>query len=139
MAQQSPAAGNDPGTTGRRILIVDDNRDAAISLGMLLELSGYEIETAYDGSAAIDAAARFQPQVILLDIGLPGLDGYEVARRMRSEPWGKQATLVAVTGWGQAEDRERSKAAGFDAHLVKPVDHDALVKLLAEIGPFSNG
>ena len=138
MAQQSPTAGNYPGTTGRRILIVDDNRDAAISLGMLLELSGYEIETAYDGSASIDAAARFQPQVILLDIGLPGLDGYEVARRMRSEPWGKQATLVAVTGWGQAEDRERSKAAGFDAHLVKPVDHDALVKLLAELGPFSS-
>jgi CheY-like chemotaxis protein len=139
MAQQSPTAGNHPGTTGRRILIVDDNRDAAISLGMLLELSGYEIETAYDGSAAIDAAARFQPQMILLDIGLPGLDGYEVARRMRSEPWGKRATLVAVTGWGQAEDRERSKAAGFDAHFVKPIDHDALVKLLAEIGPFSNG
>lgn len=139
MAQPSSTAGNHPGTTGRRILIVDDNRDAAISLGMLLELSGYEIETAYDGSAAIDAAARFQPQMILLDIGLPGLDGYEVARRMRSEPWGKQATLVAVTGWGQAEDRERSKAAGFDAHFVKPIDHDALVKLLAEIGPFSNG
>ncbi len=83
---------------------------------------------------AIDVAARFHPHVVLLDIGLPGLDGYEVARRMRREPWGKQVTLVAVTGWGQAEDRERSRDAGFDAHLLKPVDHDALVKLLAEIG-----
>jgi CheY-like chemotaxis protein len=134
MAQKSPAAGSDPGSSDRRILIVDDNRDAATSLGMLLELSGYKIETAYDGLGAIDAAARYQPHIVLLDIGLPGLDGYEVARRMRSEPWGKQVTLVAVTGWGQAEDRERSKNAGFDAHLLKPVDHDALVKLLAEIG-----
>ncbi len=134
MAQKSPVAGSDPGSSGRRILIVDDNRDAAISLGMLLELSGYKIETAYDGSGAIDVAARFHPHVVLLDIGLPGLDGYEVARRMRREPWGKQVTLVAVTGWGQAEDRERSRDAGFDAHLLKPVDHDALVKLLAEIG-----
>jgi CheY-like chemotaxis protein len=134
MAQKSPAAGSDPGKLGRRILIVDDNRDAATSLGMLLELSGYKIETAYDGLGAIDAAARYQPHVVLLDIGLPGLDGYEVARRMRSEPWGTQVTLVAVTGWGQAEDRERAKDAGFDAHLLKPVDHDALVKLLAEIG-----
>jgi CheY-like chemotaxis protein len=122
----------DPQAPGRKILIVDDNRDAASSLAMLLELSGNRTESAFDGLGAIEAAARFQPDVILLDIGLPGLNGYEVARRMRAEPWGKKLKLVAVTGWGQAEDRERSREAGFDAHLVKPIDHAALMKLLAD-------
>ena len=121
--------------SGLRILIVDDNRDAATSLAMLLEISGSKTETAHDGPAAIEAAARFQPEFILLDIGLPGLDGYQVAQRIRAEPWGKAVMLVAVTGWGQAEDRARSRAAGFDAHLVKPVDLDALLKLLTDTKP----
>ena len=116
---------------GRRILIVDDNKDAATSLAMLLEMSGAATELAFDGPSAIDVAARFRPEVVLMDIGLPGLNGYEVARKMRSEPWGKKATLVAITGWGQVEDRQRSKEAGFDAHVVKPVDYAALMKLLA--------
>jgi len=118
-------------TTGRRILIVDDNRDAAASLAMLLELTGNQTETAFDGPAAIEAAARFQPAIILLDIGLPGLNGYEVARRIRQESWGNAIKLVAVTGWGQSEDRQRSKEAGFDAHMVKPVDHELLERFLA--------
>jgi CheY-like chemotaxis protein len=120
-----------PPATLRRILIVDDNRDAAASLAMLLQLTGNDTETAFDGPAALDVAASFKPDVVLLDIGLPGLSGYEVARRMRQEPWGKAAKLVAVTGWGQLEDRQRSQEAGFDAHMVKPVDHDLLAKILA--------
>jgi CheY-like chemotaxis protein len=127
---QADVPANSP-APGRRILIVDDNRDAAASLAMLLQLTGNQTETAFDGPAAIDVAAAFKPDVVLLDIGLPGLNGYEVARRMRQEPWGKAAKLVAVTGWGQLEDRQRSKEAGFDAHMVKPVDHDLLAKILA--------
>lgn len=129
MAQAS--ALNDRPASGRRILIVDDNRDAAASLAMLLQLTGNETETAFDGPGAIDAAATFKPDTVLLDIGLPGLNGYEVARRMRQESWGKTLKLIAVTGWGQLEDRQRSKEAGFDAHMVKPVDHDLLAKILA--------
>ena len=123
---------------GQRVLIVDDNKDAATSLAMLLDMSGAATELAYDGPSALDAAARFRPDVVLMDIGLPGLNGYEVARRMRGEAWGKEATLVAITGWGQLEDRQRSKDAGFDAHLVKPVDYAALMRLLATtFGPTS--
>lgn len=132
MASSSTPADADARDSSRKILIVDDNRDAASSLAMLLELSGNRTESAFDGLSAIETAARFQPDVILLDIGLPGINGYEVARRMRAEPWGKKLKLVAVTGWGQAEDRERSREAGFDAHLVKPIDHAALMKLLAD-------
>ena len=99
---------------------------------MLLQLTGNETQTAFDGPSAIDMAASFKPAVVLLDIGLPGLNGYDVARRMRQEPWGKTVKLVAVTGWGQLEDRQRSKEAGFDAHMVKPVDHDLLAKLRAD-------
>jgi CheY-like chemotaxis protein len=128
---QSPAPAGRSGTDqGRRILVVDDNRDAAASLAMLLQLTGNETEVAFDGPHAIDLAAHFKPEVILLDIGLPGLNGYEVARRIRQEAWGKDCKLIAVTGWGQLEDRQRSQEAGFDAHLVKPVDHDALAKML---------
>jgi CheY-like chemotaxis protein len=128
-----PEAGASPALS-RRVLIVDDNRDAAMSLAMLLQLSGAETDMAYDGPGAIDAGERFRPDAILLDIGLPGMSGHEVARRIRSEPWGRTVMLVAITGWGQAEDRQRSQEAGFDAHLVKPVDHGALVKLLAGSG-----
>jgi CheY-like chemotaxis protein len=117
----------------RRILIVDDNEDGAESLAMLLELGGHEIHTVNDGGKALDAAARLRPDVMLLDIGLPRMNGYEVCRRIRQEPWGRDLAVVALTGWGQEEDRQRSRDAGFDAHLVKPVDYDNLEKLLASL------
>ncbi len=128
------ASVNEPApAVGRRILIVDDNEDGAESLAMLLQLEGHETHMAHDGVEAIEAAERFRPDTVLLDIGLPRLNGYEVCRRLREEPWGKQLMLVALTGWGQEEDRHRSREAGFDAHMVKPVDHDALMKLLAAL------
>jgi signal transduction histidine kinase/ActR/RegA family two-component response regulator len=117
--------------TARRVLIVDDSLDGAESLAMLLQVGGHETHLAHDGIEAVEAAARLRPDVVLLDIGLPRLNGYEVCRQLRKEPWGKDLLLVALTGWGQDEDRHRSNEAGFDAHLVKPVDHDALLKLLA--------
>ncbi|MEO6025891.1 MAG: response regulator, partial [Candidatus Binatia bacterium] len=114
-----------------RILVIDDNRDAAESLAMLLEMAGNVTATAFDGLVAVELAADFRPDVMLLDIGLPGLNGYEVARAIRAQPWGETIKLVALTGWGQDEDRHKSRAAGIDAHLVKPVDFDALQRLLA--------
>ena len=101
---------------------------------MLLKLSGHDVHTAYDGLQAVEAAATLQPDVILLDIGMPELNGYEAARRIREQQRDKALTLVALTGWGQDEDRRRSEDAGFDSHLVKPVDLAALTKLLAESG-----
>ena len=121
-------------TTARRILVVDDNRDSAESLAMLLNLMGNETHIAYDGLEAVEAAATVKPDVILLDIGLPKLNGYEACRRIREQPWGRNMVLVALTGWGQEEDRQKSREAGFDGHIVKPVDHAALTKLLAETG-----
>jgi CheY-like chemotaxis protein len=133
------AATNEPmPATGRRILVVDDNEDGAESLSVLLQLGGHETRQAHDGIAAIEAAERFRPHVVLLDIGLPKLNGYEVCRRMRGEPWGKDLFLVALTGWGQEEDRQRSSEAGFDAHMVKPVNHDVLMKLLASLAARGN-
>jgi PAS domain S-box-containing protein len=128
-----PAASTPLAAAPRRILIVDDSQDGAESLAMLLQFSGHETHMAHDGIAAIEAARRVRPDAVLLDIGLPRLNGYEVCHRIRKEPWGKDLTLVAITGWGQEEDRQRSKDAGFDAHMVKPVDHDALLKLLASL------
>jgi PAS domain S-box-containing protein len=115
----------------RRILVVDDNRDAADSLGMLLLMMGNEVYTAHDGLEAVGAAAAFQPDVVLLDLGLPKLNGYEAARRIREQDGGTDIVLVAVTGLGQEEDRRRSKEAGFDHHMTKPVEFAALQKLLA--------
>ena len=123
-----------PAATARRILVVDDNRDSAESLAMLLELAGNETHTAFDGLEAVAAAAAFRPDVVLCDIGLPKLNGYEVAREIRERPRGEKVVLVALTGWGQAEDRQKSRDAGFDAHMVKPVDFAALMKVLAETG-----
>jgi CheY-like chemotaxis protein len=120
-------------TVQRRVLVVDDSEDGAESLAMLLQLSGHETHVAHDGVEALEAAEKLRPGVVLLDIGLPRLNGYEVCHRLRKEPWGKNVVLVALTGWGQEEDRHRSKEAGFDAHLVKPVDHDALLRLLASL------
>jgi len=110
---------------------VDDNKDAADSLSQLLGIMGMEVRMAYDGLEAVETAAAFNPDVVLLDIGLPKLNGYEVTRRIREQPWGKDMVLVAVTGWGQEEDRRRSREAGFNAHMVKPVDPAALERLLA--------
>ena len=114
----------------RRILVVDDNEDAAESLAMLLRRDGSEVRTVYDGLEAVAAAQSFEPEVVLLDIGLPSLDGYDAARRIRQQPRGKSMTLIAVTGWGQEHDRRRSREAGFDAHLVKPVDYTVVTRLL---------
>ena len=117
----------------RRILVVDDNRDAAESLAILLKLSGNETHTAHDGLEAVETAAQVRPDLILLDIGLPKMNGYEAARRIREQPWGKSMVLVALTGWGQDEDRQKSRDSGFDGHLVKPVNPVALTELLAGI------
>jgi PAS domain S-box-containing protein len=119
-------------TAAHRILVVDDSRDAAESLAMLLDLTGNETHTAHDGLEAVETAARVRPDLVLLDIGLPKINGYEAARRIREQPWGKSMVLVALTGWGQDEDRQKSREAGFDGHMVKPIDPAALNKLLAE-------
>jgi len=122
-------------TPARHILVVDDNVDSAQTLGKALEVMGNEVRIAHDGMKALEAAAEFVPDVILLDIGLPAMDGYEVARRLRSMPQLKHVVLIAQTGWGQEQDRRRSEEAGFDHHLVKPVDFSALEKLLAGMKP----
>jgi len=126
---------NETATRTRRILAVDDNQDAVDILARTLQLKGHEVQTAYDGIAAVDVAARFKPDIVLLDIGLPRLSGYDVARRIRQQPGGDAVTLIAITGWGQEEDRRQSEQSGFDLHLVKPVDPIALLKLLAELPP----
>jgi len=114
-----------------RVLVVDDNHDSADSLARILCLMGTDTRTAYDGQDGVDVAAQFRPDVVLLDIGMPKLNGYEACRRIRDEPWGKGVVLIAVTGWGQDEDRRRSLEAGFAHHMVKPVDPRALMKMLA--------
>ena len=115
----------------RRILVVDDNKDAAISLAMMLKMMGNDTQTAFDGLEALDVAAAFRPDVILLDIGMPKLNGYDTANRIRQQPWGKSVVLVALTGRGQEEDKRRSQEAGFNTHMVKPVEPAVLEKLLA--------
>jgi signal transduction histidine kinase len=117
-------------TCAQRVLVVDDNRDAAATLARLLRLMGHQVETAHHGHLALEVAPRFGPDVVLLDIGLPGLDGFAVCRRLRQHPATARARIIAVTGYTQEEDRRRSREAGFDAHLVKPVDLDALEGLL---------
>jgi len=115
-----------------RMLIVDDNRDAADSLSEMLKMMGHDTRTAYDGQQGVDLAGEYLPDVILLDIGLPKLNGYEACRLIREQPTGKGVVLIALTGWGQDEDRRRSHEAGFDHHMVKPVDPQALMKMVAE-------
>jgi len=121
-----PAVGGAP----CRILLVDDNVDAAASLGKLLQLLGHDVRLAHEGKSAIDTARRYHPDVVVLDIGMPGFDGYEVAKQLRREPGFDHTRLIALTGYGQEEDRRRSLGAGFDVHLVKPVDMVALQELL---------
>jgi PAS domain S-box-containing protein len=116
----------------RRILVVDDNRDSAQSLGFLLEHSGHSVRLAHDGQEALLAARDFQPEIAFLDIGLPKLDGYELARAIRGETWGQGIVLFALTGWGHEDDRQRARAAGFNGHLTKPIDPDRIDVLVAE-------
>src|SRR5262249_10574756 len=121
-ARQPPRVERAAPLAKRRILVVDDNHDAADSLGMVLKFLGADIQVAYDGAAALEMLASFPRAIMLLDIGRPLMDGYEVARRARQPPQGQALLLVAMTGWGQDEDRRRTAAAGFDHHLIKPVD-----------------
>lgn len=117
--------------TGRRVLVIDDNQDSAETLAMVLRLRGHTVQTAHDGIGAVAAAERFRPHMVVLDLGMPGMDGYEVARAIRAQAWGRNLLLVAQTGWGQPEDRRRTQEAGFDGHLTKPVDSAKLTALLA--------
>jgi CheY-like chemotaxis protein len=117
-------------TVRRRILIADDNQDSARSLAIMLKFLGNEVQTAHDGQEAVDLAASYQPEVVLLDIGMPKLNGYDAASYIRQQPWGRSVVLIALTGWGQEEDKRRSQEAGFDYHLVKPVEPDVLKKVL---------
>jgi CheY-like chemotaxis protein len=110
--------------------VVDDNRDAATTLSMLLEVVGYEVSTVFNGAEALAEAAEFFPDVVLLDLGMPQMNGFETCRRLREQPWGKTMAVIAVTGWGDEADRSRSKEAGFDQHLVKPVEPDLLLSTL---------
>jgi PAS domain S-box-containing protein len=118
-------------SSGRRVLVADDNKDAADSLAMVLELSGHDVRVAHGGRAALALAQTFRPDVALLDIGMPELNGYEVAKELRREPWATGILLIALTGWGQDDDRQRAKDAGFNHHLTKPLDLDTLETLLA--------
>jgi CheY-like chemotaxis protein len=126
---EKPVAGSK-----HRILVVDDNVDSAQSLGLLLTRLGHEIQIAHDGLEAVQAAGVFHPQVVLLDIGLPKMNGYEAAREIRRQPGGNNVILIALTGWGHEEDKRRAVEAGFDHHITKPVDVRALGRFLATVG-----
>lgn len=134
-APREPTEDEPANAARRRILVVDDNKEAANSLAMLLKFDGRETHTAHDGWEAVVAAEQFRPDVILLDIGLPNMNGYDVCRAIRDQPWGKSIVMVAVTGWGQEKDRQKSTGAGFDKHLVKPIEYNSLVKYLTSISP----
>ena len=127
------------GTRARRVLVADDNKDAAESLAMLLRLDGHEDEVANDGADAVALFDRMRPDVAILDIGMPGLSGYEVARRIRDRSHGKDVMLIAVTGWGQESDKARASEAGFDHHFTKPVEPAALSSLIGQEEKSANG
>jgi two-component system CheB/CheR fusion protein len=124
---QAIAAG---ASSGYKILVADDNRDSADSLALILEFEGHAVVVTYSGQQAIDRGRDGNPDVVILDIGMPDMTGYEAARKIRQEPWGKYALLIAMTGWGQAEDKERARIAGFDQHLTKPIDSSELSLLI---------
>jgi CheY-like chemotaxis protein len=119
-------------TARRRVLVADDNKGAADSLAMILKVAGHEVQVAHNGSVALSLARTFRPEVALLDIGMPDMSGYEVARSLRQEQWGKGIYIIALTGWGQESDRQQALDAGFDRHLTKSVDPGALDVFLAE-------
>jgi CheY-like chemotaxis protein len=125
-AARAPRAAN-----RQRVLVVDDNSDALKTLSMLVKLMGHEVCEAHDGLEAVELAEQYSPDVVLMDIGMPNLNGYDAAQRIRDQPWGRDMMLIATTGWGQEDDRRRTKGAGFDHHLVKPIDHAKLSELLA--------
>jgi CheY-like chemotaxis protein len=134
LSASAPAAEAAPAPTptmARRVLVADDNRDGAEIMSLLLQQYGYEVTVAHSGTEALTAAAQVVPEIAILDIGMPGMNGYEVARRIRAEAWGKQMMLIALTGWGQEEDKKKAFEAGFDHHLIKPIDPDALETLMA--------
>ena len=136
LATAGATAGDDSETSDEprwKVLIVDDNRDSAELLAVLLEHDGHETRLAHDGLEALERAGPFAPEIVLLDIGLPKLNGYETCRRLRALQADAVVTIVALSGWGQAEDRRRSHDAGFDAHLVKPVEYQALKALLLKL------
>lgn len=135
-AAVTPPASQDPSVPPAclRVLVVDDNTDSTQSMAMLLGLQGHETRTALDGQAALEAAQVFRPELILLDIGLPGMNGYEVARRLRTELHMDETVLIAMTVYGHEQDRLQAQAAGFNDHLVKPVEPAALQRVLASLG-----
>ncbi|WP_372826389.1 response regulator [Polaromonas sp.] len=124
-----------PSVAGHRILVVDDNVDAAEAMAMLLDLSGHDVRSAFSGEAGLEMALSFRPDVVFLDIGLPGMNGYEVAEKLLADPATAATRLIALTGWGTEDDIRKSKVAGFYAHLTKPVDPDAVAALLATLLP----
>lgn len=130
-----PADSAERPVAGRKILVVDDNRDAALTMAMLLRITGNKIEMAHDGHEAVQRAVTFQPDLVLLDIGMPVMNGYDACRAIRQQVGGDRVRIVALTGWGQEDDRRKSREAGFDAHLVKPVEHATLLKTLEELVP----
>jgi CheY-like chemotaxis protein len=142
MSEQKSGGGTDsvsnssqatPARTSLYVLVVDDDRDALLSLAELLKLSGHQVQTAHTGLGAVVATRDFNPDVVLLDIGLPEIDGYEAARRIRQLPEHKQTMLIAMSGFGQEADRQQSQKAGFDHHLVKPTDFGTVLEILATI------
>jgi DNA-binding response OmpR family regulator len=121
--------------SGRRVLVVDDTRDVAEMLGELIQMMGHDVRVAHDGATAIAEARRFAPDLVLLDVGLPDMSGYDVARELRAHAGGRAMTIVAVTGWGRAEDQARSAEAGIDLHVVKPITIETVNRLLAPGAP----
>jgi CheY-like chemotaxis protein len=132
-----PPADRAQGSTGRRlsqlrVLAVDDNEDAVVMLGKLLSHMGHDARSCTSGEEALQVGAEFEPDAVILDLGMPGMDGFETAARLKQEPWGKSVLLIALTGWGRDDDIRRTLAAGFDEHMVKPLEIDRLIDLLAQ-------
>ena len=138
-AQGAPRQELTRAKVARRVLVADDNRDAAESLSLLLEAAGHTVRVTYDGDQALSEAEAFRPEIALIDLGMPKVNGYEVCRRIRASEWGQSALLIAQTGWGQDEDKRRTRECGFDAHLVKPADPITVVKLVEQWSPRGTG
>ena len=132
-SEKNPDDGQVKSASTRRVLVVDDNRDAADGLALFLEIAGHDVAVAYNASDALSLADRAHPQVLLLDIGMPGMNGYELARKIRDRPWSARSILIAITGWGQEEDKRRAEQAGFDRHMTKPIDPAAIQTLLHDL------
>ena len=132
LANRRREAGAIPEIDPQRILVADDNHDAAEALSLQLQFAGHDVRTAHDGVEALDLAKTFDPDIVLLDLGMPKMDGYETARQLRLRSSGRRMTLIALTGWGQQQDRDRTADAGFDAHLVKPVAEAQLFRALGD-------